>query len=71
MTDDKIIAVIGIEAKRQGYTSYTLSTRCGFAHTTIYKWLHAYNSPRLSMVCTVLDALGLELVVRRKKNGES
>lgn len=68
MTDDRIIAVIEAESKRKGYTPYTLSDKCGFAHTTVFKWFQLYTSPRLSMVCTVLDALGLELVVRRKRN---
>lgn len=66
---ETLIDAINRERTRQGYTLKGLSAKAGLGPSTIAKWVSFHASPTMSALEPVLDVLGLELVVRRKKDG--
>ena len=69
MTTDEIIKVMARERERQGISYKQLQIKSGVELHTVAKWVCGAARPRLDVLIDVLDALGLELVLRRKNNG--
>lgn len=69
MTSDEIIKVMARERERQGISYKQLQIKSGVELHTVAKWVCGAARPRLDVLIDVLDALGLEIVLRRKNNG--
>ena len=69
MTTDEIIKVMARERERQGISYKQLQQKSGVELHTIAKWVCGESRPRMEVMIDVLDALGLELALRRKNNG--
>lgn len=54
---------------REGVTLRKLASMTGFASDQIARWEKGVNEPRFEFVLWVLDALGYELVLKRKDEG--
>ena len=55
------------KAKAMGYNK--LAQSVGLSNATIYHWINGTESPMLYSFIKVLDALGYELIARRKPDG--
>ena len=67
MTVDEILETVRAETKMQSIPLYKLERESGLGQHTVYSWLtNTRRKPRLDTLVILLDALGLELVVRRK-----
>ena len=67
---ETLIDAINRERASQGYTLKGLSEKAGLGPSTIAKWVSFHASPTLCVLEPVLDVLGLELIVRRKKDDD-
>lgn len=66
MTMDEIIAVADVERMRKGYTGKDLAAKAGIAPWTWGSMKLGKTNPSLGIMIDILEALGLELSVRRK-----
>ena len=68
MTVDEILEIVRAEIRRQQLPIYKLEQECQLGQHTVYSWLtNTRRKPRLDTLVILLDALGLELVVRKKE----
>ena len=67
----RILAIIKQEKNRQGYTWEQLAQRTGVSPLTLNHWFDKTHAPTMETCVTVLNGLGLELCVRRKKPAKS
>lgn len=67
MTEDRILKIVYKEMKRQKVTQMEMARRIGVTNVAICNWTHGRRNPHLSYVCGMLDALGLEIRIVRKK----
>ena len=47
-----------------------LNAKAGLGRTTYKQWMRGVYKPQLETVMLAADALGLEIVIRRKKDAE-
>ena len=69
MTADQISRIACYERMKKRLTLEQVGEKAGYAHQTVSNFLRGqgkHNIQFFSVVC-ILEALGLELVVRRKK----
>ena len=64
-----VYAAVNAERKRQGLLWKEISAKCGVAFETMKGW-SIRPGARIDCIVDVLDALGLELVIRRKGAGD-
>ena len=67
MTVNQLLHIVDRERRRQGYTYEKLSMKAGFQKSLVSRWINASGKPHLTSFIGVLDALGLELRIVRKK----
>lgn len=68
MNQDEIRRIVKAEKKRQRLTWQKVTDRSGIAYSTIQNFAIGIRDTSLGVVIRLLDALGLELCVRRKKH---
>lgn len=68
MTNDDLRRVVRAEKKRQGKTWRQIHEESGIAATTIGNFCLGTRNTSITVITAILDALGLELYVRRKKH---
>lgn len=62
--------IIKREMENQGVTIYTICTHTGLSWITVNNWLTKQSTnPGLAKLEQMLDILGLEMCLRRKKDG--
>lgn len=62
-----IIDEIEAERERQGMSIQDLAMHAGICRATYYHWLEDRALPRLKELSSVLDVLGLTVVIQRRK----
>ncbi|MBR3105855.1 MAG: hypothetical protein IKH30_01575 [Clostridia bacterium] len=60
-----VFAAVNAEREQQGLYWKELSAKCGVAWETMKGW-NSRSGARVDCIVDALDALGLELVIRRK-----
>lgn len=70
MTQDEIRRIVKAEKKRQRLTLQKVTDRSGVAYSTVQNFAIGIRDTSLGVAIRLLDALGLELCVRRKKHGQ-
>lgn len=65
-----VYEAVNAERKRQKLTWKQISEQCAVAFETMKGW-SGRPGARLDCIVDVLDALGLELIIRRKGDGEN
>ena len=70
MTADEIVQGMNRERRRQSIGYESLRKLALVGSHTIKKWVCGATRPRLDVLIDVLDVLGLELVLRRKKDAK-
>lgn len=65
--DTKLVRIMEKAKKENGMTWVQVAKKSGVAFGTIWGWLNGRHSMRLDSVMKVLNALGMEMVVRRKR----
>ena len=68
MTQDEIRRIMKAEKKRQRLTWRKVTDRSGVSYSTIQNFAIGIRDTSLDVAIRLLDALGLELCVRRKKH---
>lgn len=67
----KLLYIIKAEKKKQGLTWKQIEEKANIPPGSFFNWGKHVQSPGLINVLCLLDALGLELIIRRKsKNTE-
>ena len=67
-TTDKILRIVEREQQQTGISSNQLIKAAKLGTATLAKWKSGYMVPRINTITALLDVLGLELCVRRKKD---
>ena len=65
-----VVAVVNAEREQQGLYWKELSAKCGLPWETMKGWNYR-SGARLDCIVDALDALGMEMVIRRKGDGEN
>ena len=65
-----VYAAVNAERKRQSLLWKELSAKCGLAWETMKGW-NSRSGARVDCIVDALDALGLEMVIRRKGETEA
>lgn len=68
MTQDEIRRIVKAEKKRQRLTWRKVTDRSGVPYSTIQNFAIGIRDTSLDVAIRLLDGLGLELCVRRKKH---
>lgn len=68
---DKIIFTIDWERKKQGLTIQDLADRAKISAHAYHEWRSGKAFPRLCNFIDVIDALGLDMKIVRKKGTEN
>jgi len=68
MTQDEIRRIVKAEKRRQRLTWQKVTDRSGVAYSTIQNFAIGFRDTSLDVAIRLLDALGLELCVRRKRH---
>jgi len=68
MTNEDLRRIVRAEKKKQGKTWRQIHEESGVALTTIDNFCVSTRNTSISVITAVLDVLGLELYVRRKKH---
>lgn len=71
LTTEKIIKIIERERKNQNIGYYELANSAGIDYRTYYYWRNGRQKPSLENCLTMLDALGLEMKIIRKREEET
>lgn len=64
MTYDNLIDIINIECRKRNISVYRLSKISSIPISTLYGVLNKNNKAQMDTLCEILNALGLQLVVR-------
>ena len=70
MTVNKMLILIDRYRAKLPMDVDELSDRAGISRSTYKQWINGTYKPTLKVLMNVLDALGLELYIRRKKPDE-
>ena len=70
MTLERVLKILFREMEQQGISQRQMQRICGVNAAEISSWKTGKRNPNLTSLCTVMDALGLELGIRRKKPAE-
>lgn len=65
MGSQEVIEIIKEERKRQGLSQYRLAQMCGITREMVNNLEKGKNSPTLRTIAAMLQALGLEMVVKK------
>ena len=65
---DDIKRIISKEFWNQNWTSYGLAKEARTDRRTLNKFLYEDGDIKLEPLCNICEALGLELVIRKKEN---
>lgn len=68
MTINQILRIIDRCREDQGMEIDELNAKAGLGRTTYKQWMRGVYKPQLETVMLAADALGLEIVIRRKKD---
>jgi transcriptional regulator with XRE-family HTH domain len=68
---EQLLKAIGRFRKNMGLTQTQLSEKAGLPQSSVSKLESATREPTLSLTFKVLSALGLEIIVRKKKKPAS
>lgn len=68
MTEKEIQYAISNAKAEQELTWREIEERSGWVRTIMTRWFDGLTTPRIHALLDVLDALDLELVVRKKEN---
>lgn len=68
MTANQLLNIVNRERIRQGYTGEGISKKAGFQRGMFCRWVRGKNTPNLRSIIGILDVLGLELRIVRKKD---
>lgn len=67
MTSDEILAALADRKEYLDITYKELARKAGFAPTTVRDWLFGKYNPTFNYLVDLVEAMGLELVLREKK----
>lgn len=67
MESDPIAVAVGAELERRGMSIRELGRQTGASYPTLSRWLAGERGIKLEDRTSVLDQLGLEIVVRRRR----
>lgn len=65
-TTEQLMAALRADMRRKKLKATVLAEQAGISNVTLCHWLTCRNGPTLAPLLPVLDALGLEMHVRRK-----
>lgn len=68
MTVNQLLLVADKERIRQGYSGEGISKKAGFTKSMYSRWINGKNAPNIRNLVSMLDVLGLELKIVRKKD---
>lgn len=68
MTVNQLLLIVDRERMIQGYTGEGISEKAGFQKSMYCRWINGKNAPNLRNFIHILDILGLELKITRKKD---
>lgn len=68
MTEEQIRSIVSRERKRQKMSLRTMGERTGLSHRTAHNYVSGRCSCSIGNVIAMCDALGIEVVLRRKGN---
>lgn len=66
-TVSEILDAIAVERKRQGIPIAELMKRAGIRQSSYYTWMEKKSAPSADGLFRLIDALGFEVRIRRKK----
>ena len=67
MTSDEIITALADRKEYLGMTYKAIGQKAGYRLTTVHDWLRGAINPSLDHLVDLVEAMGLELVLREKK----
>lgn len=72
MTVEEIVDVVKGEMAKQGVSHGEMARRSGLTRQTVRHWKDGKRDtvPRLDALIMVAEALGMEIVIQKKKRGE-
>jgi len=69
MTTNQILIVMDRYRARNKMSVEDVCKRAGITKSAYGKWMSGETTPHHAKLAAVLDAMGLEIVIRRKKDG--
>ncbi len=67
MTKDELMARVSRELARQGVSKAKIAGELGMSRAAVSHWVAGKNAVSLTNFVRFADALGMEVIVRRKK----
>ena len=68
MTINQVLLIIDRAREEKGMTIEELNAKAGLGRTTYKQWMRGLYKPQMQTVMLAADAVGLEIVVRRKND---
>ena len=65
-----IITVIRNDLKEKKISRATFADMCGYSVSNVHNWLTGVCTPKLTVTEDMLNALGYDLIVRKKEDAD-